>query len=286
VKAEVYPITDDDLPAVADFLHRNMTSGLDAESWLKSFHPGWHIEVPNHGFMLVTGQLIVGVYAAYYARRIVRGQLEDFCNLGAWCVLPDYRLHGTRLLKALLAQPGFHFVDLSPSGNVIGINELLGFEYLDTSTALIPVLPWIWHSRIANVSADPSVLENTLTGHDLELYRDHANAAAARHLVLSCDHHWCYVVFRLDRRRNSPKVFASLLHVSNPKIFRRMWRSLGGYLLFRHRVLALLVERQVLRSPLPGSILLSSQRRKMYRSATLSAAEIDYFYSELVSLEW
>ena len=61
---------------------------------------------------------------------------------------PGYRLHGLRLLKAVLRQEGYHFTDLSPSGNVVGINERLRFRFLDTTTALVPNLPWpTWPGR-------------------------------------------------------------------------------------------------------------------------------------------
>ena len=37
-------------------------------------------------------------------------------------------------------QPGYHFTDLSPSGNVVELNRRLGFHSLDTSTA--PQINW------------------------------------------------------------------------------------------------------------------------------------------------
>ena len=92
--------------------------------------------------MLLDGDRIVGAHLAFYSRADDRRPPERFCNLGAWCVLPEYRFHGLRLLKALLAQEGYHFTDLSPSGNVVGLNKRLGFEFLDTTTALVPNLPW------------------------------------------------------------------------------------------------------------------------------------------------
>ena len=59
-----------------------------------------------------------GVHLAFYSRRLINGTVEDFCNLGAWCVLETHRSQGIRMLRALLAQPGYSFTDLSPSGAV------------------------------------------------------------------------------------------------------------------------------------------------------------------------
>ena len=70
-------------------------------------------------------------------------------------MLPGYRLHGLRLLKAVLRQEGYHFTDLSPSGNVVGINEKLSFRFLDTTTALVPNLPGRRLPGRGRISSDP-----------------------------------------------------------------------------------------------------------------------------------
>ena len=103
--------------------------------------PPWDENQPNHGFLLEDEGAVVGAYLALYATRPIDGQPEAFCNLAAWCVLPAYRHLGLRLLRALRAQPGYHFTDLSPSGNVVELNRRLRFEALDTATALVPNLP-------------------------------------------------------------------------------------------------------------------------------------------------
>ena len=220
---ELSPITDPDVAAVAEFLHANLNTRVPASAWLRAMSVPWKVDAPNHGFMLRDGQRVVGAYLAFYSERVVAGQVERFCNLGAWCVLPDFRFHSMRLLKALLAQDGYHFTDLSPSGSVVPLNTRLKFRSLDTSTALIPNLPWPTLIRRTRISADPKVIESTLAGADLELYRDHARAAAAHHLVLIRGSESCYVMFRKVTRKDLP-VFAAILHVGNPELFRRAIR--------------------------------------------------------------
>ena len=72
----------------------------------------WKMNAPNHGFMLRDGQRVVGALLAFYSERLVAGRVEQFCNMGAWCVLPAYRSHSIRLLIAMLAQEGYHFTCL------------------------------------------------------------------------------------------------------------------------------------------------------------------------------
>jgi len=293
----VRPITDADVRPVAEFLHAHLNQRVSADAWAAAMRVPWAVDAPNHGFALYdlpapqpSGPTphdegtIVGAYLAFYSTRPIEGRAERFCNLGAWCVLPTHRLHSVKLLKALLAQEGYHFTDLSPSGNVVPLNTRLKFRFLDTTTALVPNLPWpSWPGRYV-ISADPAVLTATLTGRDLELYRDHAQTGAAHHVVLKRGDDWCYVMFRRDRRRNLP-LFASILHVSDPALFATMARPLSRHLLLRHGILASLAELRVVSHRPRPSLLLRGHRRKMYRGH-LEPDQIDYLYSELVCVAW
>jgi hypothetical protein len=281
----VAPITGGDARRVAEFLHAHLNARVSVEHWADAVAVPWSVDAPNSGFMLLDEDEVVGVQLAFYSERVIDGNGERFCNLGAWCVLPAYRFQGLRLLKAVLGQQGYHFTDLSPSGNVVGINERLDFRFLDTTTALVPNLPWPTWPRRDVISSDPAVIERTLTGHDLELYRDHAAAAAARHLVLIRGDESCYVVFRKDRRKGLP-LFASVLYVSNPPLFRAMAKPLARHLLIHHGALATLAEERIVGYRPRLSLLLRSPRRKMFRSPSLAPAQVDDLYSELVCVAW
>jgi hypothetical protein len=281
----VEPITDAEVPRVAEFLHEHLNGRISPGVWARAVYPPWPVEAPNHGFLLADDDTVVGAYLAFYSERVIKGRVERFCNLGAWCVVPSYRFHSVRLLKALLAQEGYTFTDLSPSGNVMSLNTRLKFQFLDTATALVPNLPWpSWPGRYV-ISSDPVVLEKTLSGPELDLYRDHVGADAARHLVLMRGAEWCYVVFRKDRRKNLP-LFISLLYVSDPTMFAKMARPFARHVLFRHGALATLAELRLLRARPRPSILLRSPRQKMFKSAHLDADQIDNLYSELVCVPW
>ena len=142
------------------------------------------MESPNHGFMLLDDGQVVGAYLAFYSEREIDGQNLRFCNLAAWCVLPDYRLHALKLLTTLLKQPGYHFTDLSPSGNVVAINERLNLNHLDTTTALMPNLPWPSLPGRYRITSEPAVLESVLAKAELKLYRDHRERPRVSHLVM------------------------------------------------------------------------------------------------------
>jgi hypothetical protein len=279
---ELVPITDADVAEVASFLRANLNGRVP---WAHVMAVPWKAGIPNHGFMLRDGSAVAGAYLAFYSERPVGGRMERFCNLGAWCVLPEYRLHSVRLLTALLAQDGCHFTDLSPSGSVVPLNTRLKFRPLDTATALVPSLPRPPVPSRTKISDDPDVIEATLAGPELDIYRDHAQAAAARHVVLIRGHESCYVMFRKVRRKGLP-LFAAILHVSDPDMFCRNIAVLTRHLLVRHRVLATLAELRIVGRRPRLSVMLPSPRPKMYRSASLEPGQIDDLYSELACVPW
>ena len=71
------------------------------------------------------------------------------------------------------------------------------------------------------ISSDPELIERTLTGRELRLYRDHATTRAARHIVLIRGDESCYVIFRKDRWKRV-RAFASVLYVDNPRLYREL----------------------------------------------------------------
>jgi hypothetical protein len=283
VKAVIDAITEADLPAVGRFMHDNLNPRVADDDWAKALRVPWQVASPNHGYLLRHNGQVVGAYLAYYSERTVAGEVRRICNLGAWCVLEEYRAEGIRLLRALLSQRGYEFTDLSPSGNVVALNQRLRFQSLDTSTALVPNLPrpaGVWR-----VVDDPTTVEALLSGSELDIYRDHRRAAAAHHLVTTDGTDHCYVIWRRDRRKGLP-LFATILYVSDKAVFLRSSSAVTRRLAVRHGIPATLIEARVAGGRPGFSLALSASRPKMFKSARLAPQDIDYLYSELTCLNW
>ncbi len=284
--ARLSAITSSDVPDVARFLTAHLNQRVPAERWSRALTVPWNVDQPNHGYLLRADDgSTVGAYLAYYSQQRVDDRLEQFCNLGAWCVLEGHRAQGTRLLTRLLAQEGYHFTDFSPSGNVVALNRRLKFVDLDTTTDLVANTPLPTRPGAARVTGDPDALVAHLDGDDLAIYRDHRRAAAARHLLLSTPREHCYVVFRRDTRKRV-RAFGSILHVSNPELFRAESGRVGSHLLTRHGIPATLVERRVAGGPVRRATTLTHARPRMFRSTSLAPEQVGYLYSELTCLAW
>ena len=83
VGVDLAPITDDDIGAVAAFLHQHLNARLSADEWARCAVPPWSVDAPNHGFLLRHGDEVVGAYLAFYSERLVDGELRRRCNLAA-----------------------------------------------------------------------------------------------------------------------------------------------------------------------------------------------------------
>lgn len=279
------PITPDDLSRVGEFLSAHLDGSLTPERWARSLRPTWTTSHPDHGFLLESDGRVVGVYAGFYSEAGGPDRQRAVCNLAAWCVLDEFRQHSLRLVRAMLAQRDRELTDLSPSGTVVPLNERLGFRHLDTSGALVANLPLPVPSGVRLVSGRAGI-EAVLTGGDLAAYRDHADSAAARHVVVVADGRPCWVVFRRVRRKQVG-LFASVLHVSDRAVFRAAAPAVYRHILLAHRLPFTLVQTRVCGRRPWHSVPLSAQRPAMYLSRTGEPPEsVTYLYGELTQVPW
>ncbi|GAB2504704.1 hypothetical protein GCM10027063_49950 [Promicromonospora xylanilytica] len=279
------PITPDDLSRVGEFLSAHLNGSLTPERWARSLRPTWTTSHPDHGFLLESDGRVVGVYAGLYSEAGGPGRQRAVCNLAAWCVLDEFRQHSLRLVRAMLAQRDRELTDLSPSGTVVPLNERLGFRHLDTSGALVVNLPLPVRPGVRLVTGRTGI-EAVLTGGDLAAYRDHADSAAARHVVVVADGRPCWVVFRRVRRKRVG-LFASVLHVSDRAVFGTAAPAVYRHILLAHRLPFTLVQTRVCGRRPWHSVPLSAQRPAMYLSRAGEPPEsVTYLYSELTQVPW
>jgi hypothetical protein len=283
---QVRPISADDALSVASFLHSNLNARVSVDGWARLLLPPWDDgAAPNRGFQLVQGDTIVGVYVAVYSRREFGGELRPVCNLAAFCVLEEHRAHSVRLIRALLGQRGYVFTDFSPSGNVVAMNERLGFRHVDTAGRLVVNLPRSSRGAV-RVSDDPEDLARRLEGRDAQAYRDHRATAAARHVLVEADGAYAYLVYRRERRKRLPLFAVPLYAGGDSALLQRSWPLVGAHLL-RRGLPVTLAERRVVGFAPPGpGRAFASNRPKMFRGADVDPASLDYLYSELTLVQW
>jgi hypothetical protein len=278
------PIRDDDVLEFCRFLHENLSRERTAERWAVAFRQPWCPDKPNNGFVIRKDGRIVGGIGAIYAVRLVRGNPERFCNITSWCVLDAFRAQSMRLAMAVVSQPGFHFTDLTPTEVVSKTLQFLKFKPMDERHALWPNAPWpfAWLAGV-RVIAQPGRIGEALPADAARVYRDHAHLPWIRHLAVGKGDAWCHVVWKPTRLKGVTG--AMILHASDADLFLRHRHAVGSHLLLRHGLPYSRMETRLLpRLPAPCKVL-AGYRSKVFRSDTLSAADIGNLYSEIVALE-
>jgi hypothetical protein len=278
------PIRDSDLTCFCRFLVENLSQQRTAEEWARAFLQDWGIEKPNNGFLLRDDGQIVGGIGAIYAERLIRGKPERFCNITSWCVLDRYRAQSMRLAIALTSQPGFHFTDLTPTEVVSKTLQFLKFRPMNERQAVWPNFPWPF-ARLSGVSVitDHNTLGQVLSDEDNSVYQDHRHLTWLNHLAIGRPGDFCYLAYKESRLRGLPG--ACILAFSDSRRFLDYRLSLGNHLLFGHGLLFTRTESRLLHKiPRPG-IELKGFRNKVFRSDTLTEADISNLYTEIVALD-
>jgi hypothetical protein len=278
------PIRDEDLPAFCRFLTENLSRARSAEAWADAFKQNWCSTKPNNGYLLRHEGRIVGGIGAIYADRPIHGRSERFCNITSWCVLDAYRAQSMRLAMALAAQPGFHFTDLTPTEVVSKTLQFLKFKPMNERHAVWPNLPWLF-TRMGStrVVTDADEIGHVLAPQDAKAYRDHCHLPWLMHLAVGRPGAWCYVVWKRTRLKGLPG--AIILALSNPELVLRYRLALGSHLLVHHGLSYTRVESRLLPRLPTLSIELSGYRNKVFKSDTLTVADMSNLYSELVALD-
>jgi hypothetical protein len=280
----LHPIRDADLPEFCAFLTEHLSAERTPEAWAQAFLQGWYPDKPNNGFLIRHDGRIVGGIGAIYAERMVRGRAERFCNITSWCVLDAFRTQSGRLALAVVSQPGFHFTDLTPTEVVAKTLQFFKFKPMDERHLVWPNLPWTFgRIRGIRVVADPERIPEVLAPSDARAFNDHRHLPWLQHVAVGHPGVWCHVVWRRTRLKGLPG--AMIMAFSDPELFLRHRLLVGSHLLLRHGLPFTRVEVRLLPRVPKLSIELAGYRNKVFRSETLTQADISNLYSELVALD-
>lgn len=276
----IEPVTDATLHEFSTFLHRHLSPDVSPNQWAERLQTPWANEHPNYGFVLRDQGAIVGGIGAIYAERNIRGRQEKFCNITSWCVLDAYRQQSMRLAMTVIGQTGYHFTDFSPTKVVGGTLQFFKFRPLDERQAVLLNLPWL--SRGTKLLHRSTDIDTALDGEQRQIYRDHAVFPWLCHVLVGCPGDWCHVIYKPRKLKGLPA--AGVVYMSNGKSFVRHFRRLGAHLLARGYLTTLVECRSLPAIPKPSTIR-SGFNPKLFLSASLQHADIDYLYSESVALD-
>ncbi len=276
----IEPVDAATLPEFARFLHLHLNGQMSPANWEESLRASWGGSRPNYGFVLRDAGSIVGGIGAIYATRLVHGHEERFCNITSWCVLDPFRKQSLRLVMAVVAQPGYHFTDFSPTATVGGVLRFLKFRPIDERQTVILNLPAPRARGL--LICRPEAIEAALAGPALQAYRDHARFPWLRHVLVGDGTRWCHVIYKRRTFKGLPS--AHVLYVGDADVLARYLRLLCSHVLMRGMV-STHIETRSLRCDAWPSRIRCGFNAKLFLSPSFGEADIDYLYSESVAMD-
>ncbi len=136
----------------------------------------------------------------------------------------------------------------------------------------------MWGARVAAGDAIAGVLDE----YQRRTYACHANIPWLRFFALHDSRGNCLVAWKRDRWKKMP--CARIVHVGDPVTFDRLRGSAAAHLLGRGCIVSRAETRFLANIPRP-SIVTERTQGKLFRSPTLTDAQIPDLYSELASLD-
>ncbi len=263
------------LPLLAPFEKNN--PHLTSDRWRRLFHYPWKVADDTRGFVLRDGGRIGGFVGTLLSERLIAGNLERFCNITSWIVLPEFRAHSFPLMAEALADTDATITGLTSPAEHARMNALLGYQPLETHLRIILPRP-----NLRRLAAGLRCRSAELEGEERRLCEDHRQLPC-RQLSLTDGSKTCHVVF--TRTKGRRYWFSHVHHISDPEFFlgtleRWQWAFFRAH----GTVLTMIDERLVAGRDIPGSRLAALPTPRLFMSPRLRPEQIDNLYTELVVL--
>jgi hypothetical protein len=257
-----------------------MDDHVSPEPWKKRLRYLWSDKKTDYGMALVRPEGIVGVLIAVYSEQMVNGNAEKFCNLAHWCVRPEYRSESLRLFRAFTARKDLTITGFSQIRKVVKIASALGFHTLDDYVFVIPNLGTPYRTKDARAISSYEEIFGIVDERHKKILADHGRTSPGRYILITDGVDWCLSVNKRQMRRRI--CFSVPIYVSDRFLFRRWlakflvaYRSLDGCWLT-------LCQPRFLPEPPAIAIKIREPRPHMFKSKTLTQADITCLYSELL----
>ena len=275
--------TGSDFERVHPLLREFDVPRLTREDWRRLFTSNWKSPEDFCGYLLLSDGRVEGFLGLLFSTRTINGKTEKFCNMTSWIVRDQYRSQSLRLLLEALKLKDYTFTNFTPSPTVSRILRQLGFTELKTNERILfPALNGSAGRSKYQCCLGLETIRGELSKADRAIFDDHRNLPC-RHLLVSSDDDYCYLVFKNRMHRRLP--FARAQYVSNGRLFKEAAGSVRNQICWKLKVAGLIVGDRYLNSAsLSYSRSYPEQCPTFFKSSTVAERDIDTLYSEMILL--
>ena len=246
------------------------------EEFQQLFMPRWGSNEARVGFILEENHQAVGYLGTLFSVREINGRMEKFCNLNCWIVKEEFRSEGLPLLFQILRMKDVTVTNFT-GNRVASILTKFGFRQLDkTLKILLPVPAW---GDGCELVFDYSRIAPLLDAHDRRVFDDHREFKYP-FVLLKAPEGVSLLSFKKVKRKRLPVL--EVHYLSGRDVFLKHIRQVLPALCLRTGAVGLMVGDHFLGgASMPFSVTIPQRQMRLFRSATVSAEEMDTMYSEL-----
>lgn len=277
--------TDADIPRVARYLAGALAGG-GPERYRRYLDYAWLPAPPDRGVVIEDGDRVVGYLGAIYADRVIAGASVRTCNIHSVAVDESARAHTLRAFSLLLGRKQLTYTCFSPSPQIAQILDFWKFAHRPGDRVIIPatgLLHGLARRALGRVrvATSPAALDAILDRAGRQLAADHRPYRLAQ-LVLSRGDRHCHIL--AGRRGRGPKVFAEILHASDPALLLAELSAVQLPLLRLLGCALIGIDRAWAPHPPRLSARYTKLRPAYVRSPTLPLDAVDFAYSEFAPM--
>ncbi|WP_062263184.1 GNAT family N-acetyltransferase [Endozoicomonas arenosclerae] len=274
-KAKVRAAVAEDFEQVYPLLRKLNDTRFTQAIWKRLFSNLWDQESWSPGYVLDTGEKIVGFLGGLYSESSDTDQDQKFCNLTAWIVDEEYRSSSMMLLMPFLRQKDLVLNSLTSSPEAYAVYKRLGFKDLDTAARVIYPLPSFMGT--VELISEPAEIRKLLSKNERECFDAHSGLDVWQCAIKKQDR----VCYLLGTRRLGR---GHIHRVGNLELFRETISQIRWRLCMSIDVKGLQVDERFL----AGKKMVLSRLKyfaqpKQYRGK-IPVEKVNASYSELIVL--
>jgi len=190
------------------------------ESRRRMFRPIWSGSEGYYGYILETGDEVVGFLGTLFTEREIHGKKRKFCEIHNWYVKDKYRNESMRLFLPALSLRNAILLNYTPNKDVYKLCKKFGWEDLETKLLLFLPVPRIKSlGRNIEVETRKDEIIKHLDEANRQIYVDHENIECHHYLIRekNTDEYVYIIIKKLRLGRLRP--FGRIMYVSNKEMF-------------------------------------------------------------------
>ena len=255
-------------------------SELSRETRARMFEKRWGADEDYFGYVLEVNGVIVGMLGLMFSRRTIDGVTYKFCELHTWYVEDAYRDESLKLFLPVMGLKGYELINVAPSDVVLAISKKFGFQELETHLRLIFPVPTpgalLGGTELVY---DLDEIERSLSGKDLQIFRDHRDLPLTHVLARDRGGHPCYLIAKACSRDRWER-YGRLFHVSDVSAFVRHLPALRRLCLKLGVLFLVMNDAKLGGAALPFSKVIPREVPSVFKSRKLRREDLDHLYTE------